>query len=62
MDEKTQKEIDSFNKNMDNFNNGLANLRIYIGYLLFDLEATRRERDLLKNILENQSPKDETEE
>lgn len=58
MDEKTQKDIDNFNKNVNDFNNGLANLRIYIGYLLFDLEATRRERDLLKKILENQSPEE----
>ena len=55
-------ETEQHEKEVNDFKNGLANLRIYISYLLFDLEATRRERDLLKSILENQSPKDEIEE
>ena len=37
----------------------LANLRIVIKYMMFDLEATRRERDNLKALLEKHQSDDD---
>lgn len=34
-----------------------SNLRILVKYLLFDLEATRRERDRFKQIIDKDKPK-----
>ncbi len=38
--------------------NSLQELRLCVKYLLFDIEATRRERDKFKNMLENQPPQE----
>ena len=36
--------------------NSLQELRLCVKYLLFDVEATRRERDRFKNMLDDQVP------
>lgn len=43
----------------DKIDQSLIDLRICVKYLLFDVEATRRERDRLKTILDNQPPSDD---
>lgn len=53
--ERRQREI---TKNMNDIAMSFVDLRICVKYLLFDLEATRRERNDLKDILDNQSPDD----
>jgi len=45
--------------NEDKIADSLTNLRICIKYILFDLEATRRERDHLRAMLDNPQPPDE---
>lgn len=45
--------------NIDKINKSLIDLRICLKYLLFDLEATRRERDQLKTMFENPPDNDE---
>lgn len=49
-----QKHIDMKNS-VDKVNDSLTDLRICLKYILFDLEATRRERDDLRRILEDKS-------
>lgn len=39
---------------VDGMNESLQFVRLVLKYMLFDLEATRRERDELKTILEDQ--------
>jgi len=56
--EKTGERHEELKKNVGKIANSLADLRIFLKYLLLDLEATRRERDRLKSILENQPPKE----
>ncbi|RLC89125.1 MAG: transcriptional regulator [Chloroflexi bacterium] len=56
--EETKSRHNEIKENVDKVTKSLSDLRICIKYLLFDLEATRRERDRLKNIVDNQPPKD----
>ena len=56
--EETKSRHDKIKENMDKVTKSLGDLRICLKYLLFDLEATRRERDRLKSIVDNQPPKD----
>lgn len=58
MVEETQARHDEIKENVDKVTKSLGDLRICLKYLLFDLEATRRERDRLKGIVDNQPPKD----
>lgn len=51
MTEETKKQI-------ARIANSLQELRLCVKYLLFDVEATRRERDKFKNMLENQPPQE----
>jgi hypothetical protein len=46
---ENQKKIE---KNIDNLQESLDYLRVCIKYQFFDLEATRRENDYLKKLLE----------
>lgn len=41
-------------KSIDNLRESLDNLRICIKYLLFDIEATRRENEYLRNLLKKE--------
>lgn len=41
---------------VDKITKSLTDLRICIKYLIFDLEATRRERDQFKKMLDNDEP------
>lgn len=59
--EKTKQRHQEIKDNIDNIEDSFINLRICIKYILFDLEATRRERDYLKNMLNNQQPPDTAE-
>lgn len=56
---ETQKRHKDIKENVDRVSKSLIDLRICLKYLMFDLEATRRERDSLKKILENQSLDDD---
>lgn len=47
----TQQRRLDIKKNADKVTQSLDNLRICIKYILFDLEATRRERDRVKAML-----------
>lgn len=58
IDETKQRHKD-IKKNMDEVAESLEDLRICIKYLLFDLEATRRERDRLRKMLSNWSTDDD---
>lgn len=49
IDEETIKQIAKIT-------NSLQELRLYVKYLLFDIEATRRERDKFKSMLDDQPP------
>lgn len=51
--DETKKRHKTLKTNIEKVNRSLIDLRICIKYLLFDLEATRRERDKLKAIIEN---------
>lgn len=55
----TQKQHKDIKESVDKVTKSLGDLRICLKYLMFDLEATRRERDSLREILENQSPDDD---
>lgn len=59
--EETKLRHQEIKDNSDKIADSLINLRICIKYILFDLEATRRERNNLKNMLNNQQPPDEVE-
>jgi len=50
---ETQKRHKELNINADTIDRSLTDLRICIKYLIFDLEVTRRERDKLKTIINN---------
>lgn len=50
---QTMKDLAS---TLDKVNKALLDLKICIKYLLFDLEATRRERDVLRKLLDDDSP------
>jgi hypothetical protein len=49
---QTQKSQKKLQKSVDNLQESLDYLRICIKYQLFDLEATRRENEYLKKLLE----------
>lgn len=53
---ETKRRHEDIKENVGRITKSLGDLRICLKYLVFDLEATRRERDSLKEILENQSP------
>lgn len=57
--EKTKQRHKDIKKNVDEIAMSLRSLRVCIKYLLFDLEATRRERDGLKKMLNDQSTDDD---
>jgi len=57
--EETKTRHKELKENVGKIANSLADLRICLKYLLLDLEATRRERDRLKSMLENQPPKED---
>ena len=59
--EETQARHKEIKENVDKVTKSLGDLRICLKYLLFDLEATRRERDRLKAAMDNQPPKDDDE-
>jgi len=46
---------DKLRKTVDSLQDSIDYLRLSIKYLLFDLEATRRENDYLRKMLEDQS-------
>ncbi len=50
---KTQETQKQLKKNVHNLQESLDYLRVSIKYLLFDLEATRRENAYLKKLLED---------
>jgi hypothetical protein len=52
---KTQKCHDQLKKSVSGLQESLDYLRVSIKYLLFDLEATRRENAYLKKLLEDSS-------
>lgn len=57
--EETKARHKAIRKNADKVTRSLNDLRICLKYLLFDLEATRRERDELRKQLDQQSTDDE---
>lgn len=48
---KTNQQHDSFKKTVNSLNESLDYLRLSIKYMLFDLEATHRENEYLKKLL-----------
>lgn len=52
--EETKKRHEVIKEASDQINKSILDLRICIKYLLFDLEATKRERDALKKRLADQ--------
>ena len=56
---ETQQRHESIRKSVDSMQESLDFLRLWIKYLLFDLEATRRENTQLRKMLE-QTPGDDT--
>lgn len=57
--EETKKRHKAIKDNIDQVAKSLIDLRICLKYLLFDLEATRRERDALKAILNKRNGEDD---
>lgn len=56
-----QKQIkEDISKVTDKLADTLTSLRILLKYTMFDLEATRRERDKFKAMLENRPPDDDS--
>jgi hypothetical protein len=54
---KTRETHDQLKKSVHHLHESLDYLRVSIKYLLFDLEATRRENTYLKKLLEDSSNK-----
>jgi len=54
---KTRETHDQLKKSVTHLHESLDYLRVSIKYLLFDLEATRRENIYLKKLLEDSSSK-----
>lgn len=54
--EETKQRHKDIKENTNKINESITDLRICIKYLLFDLEATKRERNKLKSILDKKSP------
>jgi len=57
--EETKERHEDIKESVSRITKSLGDLRICLKYLLFDLEATRRERDKLKGMLDNPPPKTE---
>jgi len=57
--EETKARHKQIKEDVGKISRSLNDLRICLKYLLFDLEATRRERDRLKSLLENQPPQED---
>jgi len=57
--EKTKNRHDEIKKRTCKVTNSLLDLRICLKYILFDLEATRRERDRLKKVLDKKRRSDD---
>ncbi len=53
---ETKQRHKDIKENVNKLTKSLIDLRICIKYLLFDLEATRRERDQLKAALDDNPP------
>lgn len=51
--QETEKRQTEITNNIEEASKSLDDLRIYLKYLLFDLEATRRERDQLRDQLDD---------
>ena len=58
---KTKANHANIKENFNKITELLGNLRICLQYLLFDIEATKRERDKLRAQLKNKPPKDDDE-
>ena len=56
--EETKQRHEDIKENIGKINQSITDLRICIKYLLFDLEATKRERNKLKLILDKKSSDD----
>ena len=54
MAEKTQKNHQKLRKTVTDLQESMDYLRVAIKYLVFDLEATRRENQYLRNLLEHE--------
>jgi len=50
--EETKRRQESLSKNADHIAQSIADLRTSLKYLFFDLEATKRERDSLRQSLD----------
>jgi chromosome segregation ATPase len=57
--EETKKRHEDIKEDISKISRSLADLRICLKYLLFDLEATKRERDKMKAKLDKQQPRDD---
>jgi regulator of replication initiation timing len=57
--EETKARHKEIKGNVEKITRSLSDLRICVKYLLFDLEATRRERDQLKTRLKNHPPNED---
>jgi hypothetical protein len=60
--EKTRLERQRFEKSLASLQESLDYLRICVKYLIFDLEATKRETEYLRKLLERRDEGDENEE
>lgn len=56
---ETKQRHRNIKESADRVTQSLSSLRICLKYLLFDLEATRRERDKMKKMLDNNSSNDD---
>ena len=57
--EETKQRHEDIKQSVDKVTRSLTDLRILLKYVLFDLEATKRERDKLKKMIDNQSSTDD---
>jgi hypothetical protein len=53
--DETQKRHEQLCKSLQGLQESLDSLRLSVKYIVFDLEATRRENHCLRQMLENQS-------
>lgn len=58
--QETKERHDKMKQAITDLQDSLDYLRLSIKYLVFDLEATRRENDYLRKLLEQSSRNDET--
>ncbi|CAG1008599.1 hypothetical protein PHYC_03588 [Phycisphaerales bacterium] len=59
---ETQERHDRMRKTVSDLQESLDYLRLSVKYLVFDLEATRRENEYLRKLIESQSRRDSNEE